>query len=83
MTDEPRFDIIYDGHGAHITYHFCREREDEDHGCYGTNPRHGFSFEEAKQQMIEYHKEQAERWANMTVEEWRGHPITYATGYAE
>lgn len=73
---EPRFDVIYDEHGVHVDYHFCRDWEPDKNGemegCYGTNPNHGFTFDEAKQHVVDYHKMQAEEWARKTYDEWAG-----------
>lgn len=73
---EPRFDIIYDQDGAHIDYHFCRVW-DQDGGCYGTNPDHGFLFREAcdivalhytNQEIV--HSIVVNYWKTVTLEEW-------------
>lgn len=65
-TEEPsatkmRFDVCY--HADHVTIepHFCRSWDDEG-GCYGTNPNHGYSFEEACDQVAEWYESQAELW---------------------
>lgn len=71
MSETSRFDISYREHGPTVDYHFCREWDD-DGGCYGTREDHGFSFEEAKQAMIEWHRSEADRWAKMTLKEWSG-----------
>jgi hypothetical protein len=41
-----RYDIVYTKDGPKIEPHFCRQW-DEDGGCYGTNPLHGYSKEQA------------------------------------
>lgn len=56
-----RFDVIYQNSGASIAAHFCREW-DEDGGCYGTNPDHGLSFDDACDQVAEWHEQQAKLW---------------------
>lgn len=43
-----KYDVVYSRHGMLIEPHFCREM-----GCYGTSPHHGFSFEEARQRVVE------------------------------
>lgn len=72
--DEPRFDVIYDEHGVHIDYHYCRSWEPDENGkmqgCYGTNPCHGYSFEEAKKEVISYHKRLVEEWEKKTIEQY-------------
>lgn len=50
-----RYDVIYTSKQCYIQPHFCREW-DEDGGCYGTNPYHGFTFEEAKREVINYYQ---------------------------
>lgn len=70
MSDN-RFDIRFDSGGPRPDYHFCREW-DADGGCYGTNPDHGFSWDEAKAEVIRWHKEQIEYWAGLTEEAWSG-----------
>ncbi len=61
---ESRFDVIYGGEdwwrGPYMEHHFCREWDEEHGGCYGTNPHHGFSFEQAKQFIIAWWEEQTE-----------------------
>lgn len=68
---EPRFDIRYDRHGPSVDYHFCREW-DGDEGCYGTNPYHGFTWNEAVMEMIQWHQSQIDRWRTLSFERWRG-----------
>lgn len=49
------FDITYGSSGdVRIEPHFCREW-DEDGGCYGTNPDHGFSLDEACEEVAKYY----------------------------
>lgn len=66
---EPRFDVIYSETGISIDYHFCREW-DENGGCYGTNPNHGFTFEEAKKAVVDYYQQKMEEAQNLTLAEW-------------
>ncbi len=57
------YDVIYDSErccGPYLEPHFCREWENGE-GCYGTNPNHGFSFEDAKREIIKF-------WENATPE---------------
>lgn len=70
MSDkqEPRFDV-YLRDGCSLSYHFCREW-DNDEGCYGTNPNHGYSFEEAKQEIVRFYERQAAYWQKITPDEW-------------
>lgn len=56
-----RFDVCYHKDGATIEPHFCRDW-DEEGGCYGTNPDHGVSFEEACDEVANWHERQAELW---------------------
>lgn len=66
-----RFDVLYHSGSVTIDYHFCRSW-DGDNGCYGTNPNHGRSWEEAKKEVADWHREQAKRWDAMSFEDWRG-----------
>ncbi len=49
------YDLIFDEHsdyrGPYIEGHFCRVWEG-DVGCYGSNPDHGMTFDEAKAEII-------------------------------
>ena len=65
------FDISYGEHGPSVDFHFCREW-DEDGGCYGTNRKHGLSWEEARVILSRWHETEADRWRTMTFEEWEG-----------
>ncbi len=65
----PHFDVVYGEHGISIDYHFCREW-DQDGGCYGTNPNHGFSFEEAREMVASWHEERAREARKTTLTEW-------------
>lgn len=56
-----RFDVCYRAAGVTIEPHFCREW-DEDGGCYGTNPDHGYSFDDACRQVADWHEQQASLW---------------------
>lgn len=63
-----RYDICHYGKHVAIEPHFCREW-DENGGCYGTNPDHGYSWEEAKEQLISWHEAQIDLIKNMVEEE--------------
>lgn len=56
-----RFDVCYHSDHATIEPHFCREW-DEDGGCYGTNPDHGLSFDEACDEVAAWHEREAKLW---------------------
>jgi len=60
-----RFDVIY---SCTIEPHFCRSW-DEEGGCYGTNPNHGVSFEEACNEVAEFYAELSKQWKNRTHHE--------------
>ena len=70
MSEETRWDVVYGpkARQCYIQPHFCREW-DRDGGCYGTNPDHGCSFEEARDIMVEYYKMLAESIGNLKGEE--------------
>lgn len=64
------YDITY-GPGPNdvdITAHFCREWEG-DKGCYGTNPDHGFTWEEAREEVAAWFDAQAAYWRSRTEAE--------------
>ncbi len=56
-----KYDVIYAEHHAYVEPHYCREW-DGDRGCYGTNEDHGFTWEEARKYVVEYHMTEATRW---------------------
>lgn len=58
---DARFDVVYKDSGATIDPHFCRDW-DSDGGCYGTNPNHGLSFDEACDAVAAWHEQQAALW---------------------
>ena len=60
-----RYDIEYsaDGSGGKLVNHFCRvityDSEGNEKGCFGTDPTHGYSFEEAKEQLALFFEKKA------------------------
>lgn len=56
-----RFDVCYHSDYATIEPHFCREW-DENGGCYGTNPDHGLSFDEACDEVAAWYEREAQFW---------------------
>ena len=74
MVSKTKYDVCYPSNGIpRPEPHFCREFDmDEDGnfvGCYGTNPRHGMTFEEAKQEVIEWLERELEAAKQMQEEE--------------
>lgn len=67
VTEQPggiRYDVIY-GPGEHqcaVAEHFCREWDDNG-GCYGTNPTHGFTWEDARAEVAEFYARLSKEWA--------------------
>lgn len=55
MTSEQKYDVIYGPDTVSIEPHFCREW-----GCFGSNPEHGYTLEEAADKCAEYHEKEAE-----------------------
>lgn len=59
-VDLHRFDVILTSPAkSHIEFHHCRSWDiDPDTndwlGCYGTNPNHGSTFEEARGELVQY-----------------------------
>lgn len=62
------YDISYRDTGMDIEPHFCR-CWDEDEGCYGTNPEHGYTWAEAVQQIAWQLRERAAWWEARTEAE--------------
>jgi len=60
-----RFDVVYRAHDVIIEPHFCREWS-ENGGCYGTDPDHGYSFDEACDIVAQWYEEQAKQWRERT-----------------
>lgn len=71
---EPRFDFVYGEHGPRLEYHFCREWEDGE-GCYGGNPNHGYTLEEAVECINEHWREIRQQGA--------GEPVAWAVYYTD
>jgi hypothetical protein len=70
MDRTPKFDVSYHSDRVSLDYHFCRGWSG-DVGCYGANPDHGCTFDEAKETIAQWHEQEAKRWRAMTYEEWR------------
>jgi len=66
---EQRFDVVYHENRATIEGHFCREWDADGNGCYGTNPDHGYGFDEACDQVAEWYEQQAKLWRARTHHE--------------
>jgi len=47
---------------ATVDLHFCREWDEKGNGCYGTNPNHGFSWEEAREEVARFYEQRAAYW---------------------
>jgi hypothetical protein len=62
-----RFDVVYTEHGPKVEPHFCREWH-EDGGCYGTNPSHGVTWDEARAEVVRWHEEQAAAWKDKPLQ---------------
>ena len=77
-----RFDVSYDGSGANLDYHFCREFNGNGDGCFGTDPTHGLSFKQACDEIVMFHLEQAKYWSTLTYKKW-SHPTTHSIPYLE
>ena len=57
-----KFDIFYgNNYEVYAEPHFCREWEDKG-GCYGTNPEHGFTWEEVCQECIDHYEMMVTIW---------------------
>ena len=61
-----RYDIEWFPAGPEMFTHFCRD-------CLGTSETHGYSFEDARTQMVDYFKGKLETLENMTEQEFRAH----------
>jgi mannose/cellobiose epimerase-like protein (N-acyl-D-glucosamine 2-epimerase family) len=64
MSEANRYDVIYGpaANECRVESHFCREWDTEG-GCYGTNPGHGFTWEEARAMVAEFYKRLSDEWA--------------------
>lgn len=61
-----RYDVIYTSSSeVTIEPHFCREYD-----CFGTNPDHGFTFEEAKKVVSDHYLQLHKYWNNLEEEEF-------------
>lgn len=58
-----RWDVCYSEHRCYPEPHFCREW-DEDGGCYGTNPDHGMTWDEARKEVADWYQRMADEWRN-------------------
>ena len=59
---EQKYDVIFAVEDeVRIEPHFCREW-DEDGGCYGTNPEHGATWEQACESVVKYYESRAKHW---------------------
>ena len=67
----PKYDVRYGDEAAVLDYHFCREFSEDGNGCFGTNPTHGLSFDEAKEAIAAWHEDQAKGWRSLTEAEWQ------------
>lgn len=55
------FDVIYRDSSFSIEPHFCREL-----GCFGTNPDHGYTLEEACEEIAQHLEMEANAFRNKT-----------------
>lgn len=63
-----RYDVVFYSDKATIVPHFCRDW-DSDGGCYGTNPDHGLSLDDACKEVADYYQRLACEWRNKTHHE--------------
>lgn len=68
--NEQRYDVVYGNNKCDITFHFCREWNEHGEGCYGTDPTHGFTFEEAKKEVVEFYTRRVNDWSTLTERNW-------------
>lgn len=76
--NEPRFDVYFEGSDRRlpsIDYHHCRDwkpnpETGELEGCYGTNPHHGMSFDEAVMSVVNFLREEITWWCRLTLKDW-------------
>lgn len=69
MSEVEKFDIHF-REPASLDYHFCRAWDGET-GCYGTNPGHGYTFDEAKEQIAQHYERLAAHWRATTYDQWK------------
>jgi hypothetical protein len=56
VSERSGYDLEWgpDWQGPRIVQHFCREWDADGEGCYGTNPNHGYPFDLAVREVIEW-----------------------------
>ena len=63
-----RYDIIYDKYDrCYPEPHFCREMD-----CFGYNPDHGFTWEQARKEVAKYYLDMADDWETMPENKYEG-----------
>jgi len=76
--NERRYDVSYGADNtsfapfAYPDTHHCREWDEDHGGCYGTNPNHGFTWDEARKLMVEFHEQQAAEWRDKNESDFWG-----------
>lgn len=68
-----RWDVVYGPkeYECHLEPHFCREWDDKG-GCYGTNPDHGFTWEDARAEVSKFYERLSKEWATKNESEYYG-----------
>ena len=67
---EQRYDVVYVNGRCDISFHFCREWNEHGEGCYGNDPTHGFTFEDAQKVVVEYYTRRVNDWSTLTEKQW-------------
>tara|TARA_Y100000310_G_C20704127_1_gene833255 strand:- start:6922 stop:7155 length:234 start_codon:yes stop_codon:yes gene_type:complete len=52
-----KYDVWYGPEGPSLELHFCRDID-----CFGTNEDHGFTFDEACEDIASYYENQSKLW---------------------
>ena len=64
-----RYDVNFYKDHCTVTPHFCRDW-DENGGCYGSNENHGYSWEDARANVIAFYEGQVSRWWGLKEEDF-------------
>lgn len=58
-----RYDVVRKENSCYPELHYCRDW-DGTKGCYGTNLDHGYTWKEARKEVVKFHKRKVKEWKN-------------------
>lgn len=78
VASKTKYDVCYPSNGIpQAVPHFCREFDMDENGdfvgCYGMNMTHGYTFEEAKAEIVAWLERELEAAKQMQEEEHQAH----------